>query len=39
LRLQGRGDAADIRHLRWVLKILLRRHRFRCIDATEERQP
>jgi hypothetical protein len=39
LRLEGRGDAGDIRHLRWVLKSLLRRHGFRCLDCIEEPRP
>jgi hypothetical protein len=39
LTLEGRGGSADIHGLRSILKYLLRRHRFRCIDATEEREP
>jgi hypothetical protein len=39
LRLEGRGDDADIRSLRAILKTLLRRHGWRCLDAVEERRP
>jgi hypothetical protein len=39
LKLQGRGDAADIRSLRWILKSLLRRYGWRCLDCREERRP
>jgi hypothetical protein len=39
LRLEGRGDAADIRSLRAILKTLLRQHNFRCLDCREERRP
>jgi hypothetical protein len=36
IELRGRG-AGDIRHLRAILKTLLRRHRFRCVAAREVR--
>jgi hypothetical protein len=39
LTLEGRGGAAGIRSLRWVLKHLLRQHGFRCLDCVEERRP
>jgi len=32
-------DDDDIRHLRAVLKILLRRFRFRCIELEREQAP
>jgi hypothetical protein len=32
-------DGDDIRHLRAVLKILLRRFRFRCIELEREQAP
>jgi hypothetical protein len=39
LKLQGRGNArADIRGLRAILKTLLRRYGFRCLDCREERR-
>jgi len=36
LHIEGKPGTA-IRDLRWVLKILLRRHGFKCIDAREDR--
>jgi hypothetical protein len=39
LKLEGPGDAADIRSLRWILKSLLRRYGWRCLDCREERRP
>jgi hypothetical protein len=39
LKLEGRGDAADIRHLRAILKTLLRKHGFRCLECMQERRP
>jgi hypothetical protein len=35
IELQGRGHDDDIRHLRAILKSLLRRHHFRCVAARE----
>ena len=37
LRLEAKPGAAGIRQLRWLLKALLRRHGFRCLDAREVR--
>src|SRR5262245_5023136 len=37
LRIEGRPGAAGVRGLRWLLKALLRRHGFRCLDAREVR--
>jgi hypothetical protein len=31
------NDAGTIRHLRLLLKTLLRRHGFRCVEVVEER--
>ena len=31
-----RSDSDAIRGLRWILKTLLRRHGFQCIDARKE---
>jgi hypothetical protein len=39
LKLQAPGDAADIRSLRAILKILLRRYGWRCLDCIEEHAP
>ena len=36
LKIEGRPGTA-IRSLRWMLKILLRRHGLKCIDAREDR--
>jgi hypothetical protein len=35
LRLEGKPGAAGIRSLRWLLKALLRRHGFRCVEVSE----
>jgi hypothetical protein len=35
LKIQGRSGAAGIHALRVLLKILLRQHGFRCLDARE----
>jgi hypothetical protein len=35
LKLQSTGGD-DIRGLRWILKILLRRYGFKCIEVREE---
>ena len=37
LRIEAKPGAAGIRQLRWLLKTLLRRHGFRCVDAREIR--
>lgn len=37
LRLEAKPGAAGIRQLRALLKALLRRHGFRCVDAREIR--
>jgi hypothetical protein len=34
-----RADSDGLRGLRWILKTLLRRHGFQCIDAREEQSP
>ena len=39
LKIEGRPGAAGIRSLRWLLKILGRRHHFRCIDVREDVAP
>jgi hypothetical protein len=39
LRIRGRQGQAGIHALRAVLKELLRRHHFVCIDAREEHDP
>jgi hypothetical protein len=36
LKVEGKPGTA-IRSLRWLLKTLLRRHGFKCIDAREDR--
>jgi hypothetical protein len=36
LKIQGPPGSAGIRGLRWILKNLLRRHNFRCLDIREE---
>ena len=36
LKIEGRSGAADIHALRALLKVLLRRHGFKCLDAREE---
>jgi hypothetical protein len=36
VRLRGRSGADNIRELRWLLKVLLRRHRIRCLSVHEE---
>ena len=38
VRIEGKPGTAGIRALRAILKILLRRHGFRCLDAREEGQ-
>jgi hypothetical protein len=38
LRIEGRSGAAGIHALRALLKTLLRRHGFRCLDARQEGQ-
>jgi len=38
LRLEGTPGQAGIHALRALLKILLRRYGFRCVDAYEEKQ-
>jgi hypothetical protein len=38
LRLRGNGRD-DIRELRWILKILLRRFGLRCIGISQEQAP
>jgi hypothetical protein len=38
VKLQGKPGAAGIRALRWVLKVLLRRHGFKCLEAHEVRE-
>jgi hypothetical protein len=35
LKIEGRPGAAGIRALRWLLKTLLRRHGFRCVEVSE----
>jgi hypothetical protein len=35
IRLRGNGDD-DVRKLRWILKILLRRYGLRCLSITQE---
>jgi hypothetical protein len=35
LRIEGRPGAEGIRSLRWLLKTLLRRHGFRCVEVSE----
>jgi hypothetical protein len=35
LRVEGKPGTAGIRALRWLLKALLRRHGFRCLDVSE----
>jgi hypothetical protein len=32
-------DADDIRHMRALLKVLLRRHHFRVVELEQEREP
>jgi hypothetical protein len=39
LRIEGRSGPAGIHALRALLKTLLRRHGFRCLDARQERLP
>jgi hypothetical protein len=39
LRVKARPGAAGIHQLRALLKALLRRHGFRCLDAREIREP
>jgi hypothetical protein len=34
-----RADSDGLRGLRWILKTLLRRHGFQCIDAREQQSP
>jgi hypothetical protein len=38
LKIQGRPGRAGIHALRALLKILLRRYHFKCLDAREARQ-
>jgi hypothetical protein len=38
LRLEGRGGGADIHSLRAILKTLLRKYGWRCLDCIEERR-
>ena len=35
LKIEGKPGAAGIRSLRWLLKTLLRRHGFRCVEVSE----
>ena len=35
LKIEGKSGAAGIRSLRWLLKALLRRHGFRCVEVSE----
>jgi hypothetical protein len=35
LRIEGKPGAEGIRSLRWLLKTLLRRHGFRCVEVLE----
>jgi hypothetical protein len=39
LRIEGRHGPAGIHALRALLKVLLRRHGFRCLDARQEGPP
>jgi hypothetical protein len=39
LPIEGKPGTAGIHALRAILKTLLRRHGFRCLDAWEEGQP
>jgi hypothetical protein len=36
VKLRGRSGADNVRDLRWLLKVLLRRHRLKCVDVREE---
>jgi hypothetical protein len=39
LRIEGKAGAAGIRALRALLKALLRKYGFRCLDVREESAP
>jgi hypothetical protein len=39
LRIEGRPGTAGIHALRAILKVLLRKHGFRCLDAREDVAP
>ncbi len=39
LRIEGEAGQGGIHALRALLKVLLRRHGFRCVDAYEEPSP
>jgi hypothetical protein len=39
VRLQALSPTDAVRELRVILKLLLRRHGFRCLSACEEEQP